>query len=623
MFRNQDDDPFSDLRDAGKQQPELEPEDDSGEGILTRVRNAISERDPKVLIGAAIAAMSIVLCGGCLAIYLFSARNQPPATPQLTAVVVVTTTATSPRATASLAPSAGTPALTPTGSDPNQRYGTLSELKGVVDVRLDPNQDFTSATTGLRVFPGATVRTGEKSSIKVTFTDGSIVRLSSQTQFTLTELSGNINGNVSRFKLDFGKIWAIAVSLGSGNFDVEMPVGVGAVRGTFMSAEHNTTNNLEIVTCLEGLCSYENTNGFQDLSTGQQTESENGAAPNASHPMDSEQLDDWSPTKVPEVLTLTPTVTPTTFIPTHTATLTRTPSRTPAPPKTATPSKTLTTTATSTASRTITPSYTPSRTLTPSNTPTRTNTPTASSTATITNTPTATATATATPTATSTATATPTATNTPIPVASFVVNGFPGTITAGTSGSITVTARDGSGATLTSYVGTIHFTSTDPQATAGNGLPADSTFTLADAGVKMFTGVVLKTAGSRDISVNDTIVVIATGSQTGITVNPEVATSLTLTGITNPATAGTPSPVTVTAKDAYGNTDVNFTLTITFSSTDTSATFDPSCDPYTFTALNMGVANLPTCITFNASGLWTVTASAGAISGTSSNITVP
>jgi hypothetical protein len=111
--------------------------------------------------------------------------------------------------------------------------------------------------------------------------------------------------------------------------------------------------------------------------------------------------------------------------------------------------------------------------------------------------------------------------------------------------------------------------------------------------------------------------------QSGITVNPAPATSLTLTGIDNPAMAGMPSLVIVTAKDAYGNTDVNFTLTINFSSTDPIATFDPSCDPYTFTALNMGVANLPTCITFNTSGTWTVTASAGAVMGTSANITVP
>ena len=543
MFRNEDDnDPFSDLRGLKGQRPQPEPEspaEESGGGILTRIRDQFRDLNPRLLIGAAIAAMGVVLCGGCLAIYLVTARNQPP-TSQPTAVVVVTVTAATPL------PPTDTPTLEPTSTSANQRYGTLSELEGIVDVKLDPNQAFTPATTGLRIFPGATVRTGENSRIKIALLDGSVIRLSSQTQFTLTELTGNVNGNVSRFKLDFGKIWAIVTSLGSGNFDVEMPVGVAAVRGSFMSAEHNTTNRLEIVTCLEGLCSYENANGFQDLTTGQQTESENGAAPTTPHPIDPQQLEDWASAKIPEVLTLTPTVTPTVFTPTHTATPTRTPSKTLAPPKTFTPSKTLSPTttpsktATITPTRTPTPSLTPSRTNTPSLTPTRTNTPTVTNIPTITNTPTVTniptdtATATATATATETATATSTSTDTPTPTATstdtptptptnppgpldhFKVT-FPSPpCQVAVACTFTVTAEDSLNATITTYTGTVTLASSDTGVTPTSFSPSSPhTFTAGDSGTVTFT-ITFTQIGTQSVTATDGA---ASGMQT-VTVNP-------------------------------------------------------------------------------------------------------
>ena len=58
------------------------------------------------------------------------------------------------------------------------------------------------------------------------------------------------------------------------------------------------------------------------------------------------------------------------------------------------------------------------------------------------------------------------------------MSGFPATITAGVAGSFTVTAKNADGSTNTGYRGTVHFTSSDPQAV----LPADYTFTAADQG---------------------------------------------------------------------------------------------------------------------------------------------
>jgi hypothetical protein len=95
----------------------------------------------------------------------------------------------------------------------------------------------------------------------------------------------------------------------------------------------------------------------------------------------------------------------------------------------------------------------------------------------------------------------------------LVASGLPTPRTAGTSGSIRVTAADSSGTTATGYTGTIHFASTDPAAI----LPADYTFTAADAGTRTFS-VMLGTAGTQSVTATDTVTPSITGSQGGIVV---------------------------------------------------------------------------------------------------------
>src|SRR5262249_3103824 len=147
--------------------------------------------------------------------------------------------------------------------------------------------------------------------------------------------------------------------------------------------------------------------------------------------------------------------------------------------------------------------------------------------------------------------------------ASFVVTGFPSPVTAGTPGTITVTAKDASNATVTGYLGTVHFTSNDPQAV----LPADYTFVAADNGVHTFTNAVtLKTAGTRSITATDGAG--ATGSQSNITVNPAATSVLAVTGFPSPVTAGTAGNATVTAQDAFGNTTPTYTGTVHITSSD-------------------------------------------------------
>ena len=66
----------------------------------------------------------------------------------------------------------------------------------------------------------------------------------------------------------------------------------------------------------------------------------------------------------------------------------------------------------------------------------------------------------------------------------------------------TLTVEDAYGNVVTGYVGTVHFGSSDSTAT----LPANYTFTAADAGLHTFTNkTTLKKKGTQTITVTDTL----------------------------------------------------------------------------------------------------------------------
>jgi hypothetical protein len=91
----------------------------------------------------------------------------------------------------------------------------------------------------------------------------------------------------------------------------------------------------------------------------------------------------------------------------------------------------------------------------------------------------------------------------------------PPSTTAGAAFSFTVAALDAANATLTSYVGTVHFTSTDGAAV----LSANYTFTSSDNGSHVFNNT-LSTAGPQIITATDTLTASINGTSGAITVAP-------------------------------------------------------------------------------------------------------
>ena len=186
----------------------------------------------------------------------------------------------------------------------------------------------------------------------------------------------------------------------------------------------------------------------------------------------------------------------------------------------------------------------------------------------------------------------------PAAASTLTFTGVPSTVTAGGAFGFTVTARDPFNNIATGYRGTVTFTSTDSQAT----LPANYTFTAADGGVHTFSGAILRTAGSRTLTAQDTADGTITGSGT-VTVNPAAADHFRVSA-PGTVTAGAALDVTVTALDAFNNTATGYTRTVSFTSTDASAVLPHD---YTFAAADQGVHTFTNGVTLKTAGTQTIT----------------
>lgn len=188
---------------------------------------------------------------------------------------------------------------------------------------------------------------------------------------------------------------------------------------------------------------------------------------------------------------------------------------------------------------------------------------------------------------------------------------LPTSSTAGDQLNMTVTAQDSGGNTVTGYLGTVAFTSTDSQAV----LPANYTFVGSDKGVHTFSnGVTFKTKGNQKATATDGA---ATGTSSGTVVSAATAKQLVFATSPSGATAGSvfgTQPV-VNIDDQYGNiTGSNATITLAIGTNPSSGTLSGCSN---LTASN-GVVTVAGCKINAAGNGYTLTASsAGLDTGTS------
>lgn len=180
-------------------------------------------------------------------------------------------------------------------------------------------------------------------------------------------------------------------------------------------------------------------------------------------------------------------------------------------------------------------------------------------------------------------------------------------VNAGESFTITVSAIDAAGTVADGYSSTVHFTSTDSLA----GLPADYTFTPADAGTHSFS-VTLKGAGGRFVGVKETGGVIGGGANVSVT--PGAAVNFALAG---PGGAiGVARPVNIVARDAFGNVATGYSGMVHVTTSDAAAVLPAD------TTLTSGVASVN--VTLMTVGTQTITATdAAGITGSMASDATP
>jgi hypothetical protein len=149
----------------------------------------------------------------------------------------------------------------------------------------------------------------------------------------------------------------------------------------------------------------------------------------------------------------------------------------------------------------------------------------------------------------------------PSPTVQLTATG-PASAAAGVAFTVNVAAVDAQGQPVTSYAGTVHFSSTDTSPNVV--LPADSRLTN---GQKAFS-VTLATVGSQTVTVSDANSHSATVA-VNVTAGP--ADHLTLATTTTPI-AGASFSFTVTAVDRFGNTATDYAGRVHFTSSDKGAT---------------------------------------------------
>src|SRR6266498_3228580 len=197
------------------------------------------------------------------------------------------------------------------------------------------------------------------------------------------------------------------------------------------------------------------------------------------------------------------------------------------------------------------------------------------------------------------------------------VTGFPSPVVAGTPGGFTVTALDANNNTAIGFTGLVSFSSSDPQAV----LPTSYSFVALDKGVHTFNAT-LKTAGTQSITAASGG--LASGTQTGITVNAGATTQLSVSGYPSPVTAGTSQSFTVTAEDAFGNLTSGYTGTVHFTSSDGAAVL-PGNHNFTSGSGNKDNGTATFSATLNTAGTQSISASdtvTPSITGTQSGIVV-
>ena len=196
----------------------------------------------------------------------------------------------------------------------------------------------------------------------------------------------------------------------------------------------------------------------------------------------------------------------------------------------------------------------------------------------------------------------------------------PGGGTAGSTWTTqpVVTVQDTYGNTVAGSSASISLAITSgTPASGGPGTLSGTATVAASNSVATFSDLSIDKSGSAyRLSATSDGLTGSDSSTFGITAG--AATTLTVSGFPSPQPTGQSGSVTVTAKDAYGNTATGYSGTVSLTSSDSAASLPAS---HTFTGPDAGIHHFSGVI-LNTIGTQSITAGDGSLSGTQSGITI-
>lgn len=144
------------------------------------------------------------------------------------------------------------PTAAPPNETPDPRSGVVADFTGPVQGRRVNAEALSDVNIGFRILETGEVRTGESARARLDLSDGAIVRLASNTQYVLESAQPDEFGFVfAEMQLLLGKIW---ISLTGGEAQIETPLGVATVRGSFGIVAYDPAVSVMRFDCFEGTC---------------------------------------------------------------------------------------------------------------------------------------------------------------------------------------------------------------------------------------------------------------------------------------------------------------------------------------------------------------------------------
>jgi hypothetical protein len=142
----------------------------------------------------------------------------------------------------------------------------LDELVGFVEIMQAGEALTEPAKIGDVLYEGGTVKTAVDGKVRLTFNDGTLLRLGPNSEFVFQGIEEEDGESVTKIELLFGNLFVI---LSGGSLDVDTPSGVASVRGSYMEVRIDPDTGVILITCLEGDCSAQTNGGTESVVAGQ------------------------------------------------------------------------------------------------------------------------------------------------------------------------------------------------------------------------------------------------------------------------------------------------------------------------------------------------------------------